>query len=153
MDEKQLRCEVTDVEKAGGKRPIVRCFDGLTNISEVMIGNGTAWVFDRFAKHFEDYSALKAIEAEAKAKGLGLWQGNVEPEPPWEFRERRWERYAARAPNGCPIIAKRTSAVYHTPWSPHYVRLFETALEGANDWLWFCNNGEAVAAGFRPARR
>jgi endonuclease YncB( thermonuclease family) len=148
---KLMRCDVTDIEKGAGKRPIVRCFHGAINISEAMLRNGLAWVFDRYADKFGDYSTLKAIEAEAKSKKRGMWQGDGEPEAPWLYREQRWERYATRAPNGCPIIGNPKSKVYHTPWSRNYDRTFEKAIAGARDWIWFCNDDETTAAGFRLA--
>ena len=40
VDGRQLRCEVTDLEKSGARRPIVRCFDGVINISAEMIRRG-----------------------------------------------------------------------------------------------------------------
>src|SRR5262249_28145983 len=99
---REVRCEVTDLEKSGSRRPIARCFDGAVNLSAEMIRRGMAWAFDKYLKEFDDFDSLKKLEAEAKVQGLGIWQG--EAEPAWKYRERRWERYAARAPNGCPII-------------------------------------------------
>jgi endonuclease YncB( thermonuclease family) len=152
VDGRELRCQVTDVEKWGGRRPIVRCFEGSINISAEMLQRGMAWAFDRYLEKFEDHSSLKEMESRAKSDSIGIWQG--EAEPPWQFRERRWERYAARAPKGCPIIGNPKSRVYHTPWSRQYSRMFELLIASpdAKGKRWFCDEGEAFAAGFRPAR-
>jgi endonuclease YncB( thermonuclease family) len=152
VDDRQLRCEVTDVEKSGARRPIVRCFDGGMNISEEMIRQGMAWAFDKYLEKFEDHHALKQLETEARERGVGIWQG--EAEPAWKFRERRWERYAARAPNGCPIIGNEKSGIYYTPWSQGYSHMFEELVVDPRPKgkRWFCTDAEAVAAGFRPRR-
>ena len=52
----QLRCEVTDLEKLGAMRPVARCFDGVINI-------GMAWAFDRYLQKFDDFQALKPLQA------------------------------------------------------------------------------------------
>jgi endonuclease YncB( thermonuclease family) len=152
VDGRQLRCEVTDLEKSGARRPIVRCFDGVINISAEMIRQGMAWAFDRYLETFDDHQALKQLEAEARERGVGIWRG--EAEPAWKFRERRWERYASRAPNGCPIIGNEKSRIYYTPWSQGYSRMFEELLANpqAKGKRWFCTDADAVAAGFRPRR-
>ena len=151
VDGRDLRCQVTDVEKWGGRRPIVRCFKGSINISVEMLQRGMAWAFDRYLEKFEDHSALKEVESQAKSNGLGIWRG--EAEPPWQFRERRWERYAARAPNGCPIIGNPKSRIYHTPWSRQYSPMFEIAIgsPAAMGKRWFCDEGEAFTAGFQAS--
>jgi endonuclease YncB( thermonuclease family) len=152
VDGRQLRCEVTDLEKSGAMRPIARCFDGAVNISAQMIQQGMAWAFDRYLQKFDDFQALKQLETEAKERGSDIWSG--EAEPPWKFRERRWERYAARAPNGCPIIGNEKSRIYFTPWSRGYASMFEALVTDPRPKAkrWFCNQTEAVTAGFRPAR-
>lgn len=152
VDGKSLRCYVVEVEKTGSHRPIVRCYDSDTNISEEMIKAGFAWVFDRYLKGRSDFPGLKKLEADAQARRVGIWQG--ESQPPWEFRAQRWARYAARAPNGCPIIGNEKSRIYHTPWSRGYPKLFDglVADPEAKGRRWFCDDRQAVAEGFRPSR-
>jgi endonuclease YncB( thermonuclease family) len=149
---RQVRCEVTDLEKTGARRPIARCFDGEVNLSAEMIRRGMAWAFDTYLQAFDDFAVLKKLEAEAKTREIGIWKG--EAEPPWKFRERRWQRYTARAPNGCPIIGNEKSLIYFTPWSRGYTRMFESLIGEPNlkGKRWFCSDTDAVAAGFRPAR-
>ena len=81
---------------------------------------------------------------------LGVWQ--AETQPPWAFREDRWGRAVAEAPGGCPIkgnINRDGERIYHTPWSPWYGR---TQIDEAHGERWFCDEAEAVAAGWRAAR-
>jgi endonuclease YncB( thermonuclease family) len=149
---RELRCEVTDLEPGGARRPIARCLEGSVSISAEMIRRGMAWAFDKYLRKFEDYGALKKLEDEARAQRIGIWKG--EAEPAWKFRESRWERYSARAPSKCPIIGNEKSLIYFTPWSRGYTRMFENLIGDphAKGKRWFCNDSEAVAAGFRPSR-
>ena len=90
VDGRALTCQVTGVEKTGGRRPIVRCFEGSINISAEMLQRGMAWAFDRYLEKFEDHAALKEMESVAKSNGIGVWQG--EAEPPWQFRKPHLEQ-------------------------------------------------------------
>jgi hypothetical protein len=74
-------------------------------------------------------------------------------EAPWDFRADRWERAAAASPRpGCPIkgnIADDEEHIYHTPWSPWYSR---TKIDEGKGERWFCDEAEAIEAGWRAAR-
>jgi hypothetical protein len=53
---------------------------------------------------------------------------------------------------GCPIkgnINDEGEHIYHTPWSPWYSR---TKINETKGERWFCDEAEAMAAGWRPAR-
>jgi hypothetical protein len=39
--------------------------------------------------------------------------------------------------------------IYHMPWSPWYEKV---RIETTKGERWFCNENEAVAAGWRPVR-
>lgn len=69
-------------------RPIgyVKC-DGVDANTE-QVRRGMAWVFVRYAKR---NSPLYEVEANAKARQLGLWVEN-QPIPPWEWRRRDREQ-------------------------------------------------------------
>lgn len=61
------------------------------DVGEALIRAGHAW-------HFREYSRstwLAALEARARAEGLGLWSASREPVPPWDWRADR--RAAAKA--------------------------------------------------------
>jgi endonuclease YncB( thermonuclease family) len=113
-------------------------------INRALVAEGLAWAYVKFSG---DY-----VKDEAKAKdaGLGIW--SMRCEPPWEFRAKRWEVAIQKAPDGCPIkgnISER-GRIYHTPWSRHYSATKISAEKGER---WFCNEGEALAAGWRAPVR
>ncbi len=149
VNDKQLRCDVRDVEPIRGRRPIVRCFDGNHEINVEMVRLGLAVVFDRYVSATPNYLTLQGIESEAKAAGRGMWAGTFER--PEDYRANRWERYKARSPKGCPIVATVKSKVYRTPWSGGYSVAFEKASSPgrAAEFVWFCDEEEAVKAGYR----
>lgn len=85
------------------------------------------------------------------AAGRGIWQADAIP--PWEWRASRWERAAEASPRpGCPIkgnINARGERIYHTPWSPNYLR---TVIDESRGERWFCDEAEAAVAGWRAPR-
>jgi hypothetical protein len=93
------------------------------------------------------------VEQEARARnaGNGIWQ--AETQAPWDYRADRWERAAEASPRpGCPIkgnIAQDGEHIYHTSWSPWYKR---TKIDQDKGERWFCDEAEAVEAGWRAAR-
>jgi hypothetical protein len=92
------------------------------------------------------------VEEAAKAAGRGLWQTTFEG--PWVYRSQRWEAAAQEAPEGCPIkgnINREGERIYHTPWgSQWYERTKITEMSGER---WFCDEAEALAAGWRAPLR
>lgn len=139
----ELTCEPNGRDPYG--RVIATCLAGGADVGKELVTEGLAWAFVRYS------DVYAAQEAEAKAQGLGIWQS--ESQPPWEYRENRWERAAAESPRpGCPIkgnIAQDGELIYHTPWSPWYSR---TKINEAAGERWFCDEAEAAAAGWRSAR-
>lgn len=87
----------------------------------------------------------------AREGAKGIWQAATEP--PWDYRADKWERAAEASPRpGCPIkgnIANDGERIYHTPWSPWYSR---TKINLGAGERWFCDEAEAIEAGWRPAR-
>jgi len=142
VDGRQLRCEVTDLEKSGARRPIVRCFDGVINISAEMILQGWRGHSTGTLKSLTTTKPSSSLKPRP-ASGASAF-GGVRQSP--KFRERRWERYASRAPNGCPIIGNEKSRIYYTPWSQGYSRMFEANPE-AKGKRWFCTDADAVGCG------
>ncbi|MEM1088443.1 MAG: thermonuclease family protein, partial [Pseudomonadota bacterium] len=77
----------------------------------------------------------------------GIWQRDNQP--PWEFRDERWQEALNKSPReGCPIKGNISDngQIYHTPWSPWYNR---TKINEAKGERWFCDELEAVQAGWR----
>jgi hypothetical protein len=81
----------------------------------------------------------------------------AENDPPWIFREAKWNAATPNAPadreRACPIkgnVSRSGGHIYHMPWQRYYarVKIDETAGE-----RWFCDEGEAERAGWRRAAR
>jgi hypothetical protein len=63
-----------------------------------------------------------------------------------------WEAAKKAAPSGCPIKGHvaRGERIYVVPWAPSYAR---TRVRESRGGRWFCNENEAVAAGWKPTDR
>ncbi|HEX2843390.1 thermonuclease family protein [Hyphomicrobium sp.] len=111
------------------------------DVNAEMVRSGHAWAFVKYSTRYQD------TEAEARRAKIGIWKGNAEP--PWVFRERRWEVAEAGAPQGCAIKGNITENghIYHMPWSPWYAKV---KVEPEKGERWFCTEAEAGKAGFRP---
>ncbi len=125
-------------------RIVARCFADGKDVAQVMVAKGMAWAFLKFSDEYE------ADQDNAKIAKLGIWRGPAQP--PWEFRAKRWNVAAQVAPKGCPIKGNITANghIYHTPWSPWYKR---TRINTAKGERWFCDEAEAIKAGWRAPRR
>ena len=140
---KEISCEALDRDGYG--RIVARCFANGQDLGAQMVDTGLAWAYREYSL---DYAAL---EDSARADRRGIWQGDSQP--PWEYRADRWNRAASESPRpGCPIkgnISNKGERIYHTPWSPAYAR---TRISEDKGERWFCDESEAVAAGWRAAR-
>lgn len=124
-------------------RLIAACRTDAGDIGAAMVSHGQAWAF---VKYSEDYITH---ETRAKRDRLGIWQ---HPSlPAWDYRAAKWTVSEQNAPQGCPIKGNisRNGKIYHTPWSPWYDR---TRISPQRGERWFCNEAEAIAAGWRPAQ-
>jgi endonuclease YncB( thermonuclease family) len=140
---RDVECEALDRDQYG--RVIARCWVDGIDLGEALVADGLAWAFTRFS---DDYVA---VEEKARAAGLGIWQAPTEPA--WDFRADRWARAVEAAPGDCPIkgnISRQGERIYHTPWSPWYSR---TQIDETAGERWFCDEAEAIAAGWRAPRR
>lgn len=118
------------------------CTTAGLEINADMVRNGLAWAFVKYSTRYVE------VEAEARALRLGIWQG--EAKPAWAWRAERWSAAASGAPQGCAIKGNitRSGHVYHMPWSPWYDK---TRIDERRGERWFCSEGDAIAAGWRPA--
>lgn len=141
VDGQAVRCESRGVDKYG--RVLGVCFAGGQDINAEMVRRGLAWAFVRYSSTYRD------VEADARARRIGIWQG--EAQPPWDYRQGRWRNAENAAPEGCAIKGNVSAngRVYHMPWSPWYDRI---RMEPDRGERWFCSEAEAVAAGWRPAQ-
>jgi endonuclease YncB( thermonuclease family) len=139
-----VECEVHGIDEYD--RRLASCSHAGEDLSTWLVSEGLALAFRRFSER------LIPEEEAAKAAGRGLWQTTFEA--PWDYRARRWEVAVQESPEGCPIkgnISWEGEKIYHTPWgSQWYERTKITVSEGER---WFCDEAEALAAGWRAPLR
>ncbi|RUT35176.1 thermonuclease family protein [Arsenicitalea aurantiaca] len=134
-----VNCDGQGLDDYG--RTLAICHVGEIDIGAQMVAQGMAWAFRRYSPIYNE------IEDQARARDVGIWQ--AETEPAWELRARRWEAAEQEAPDGCPIkgnISRDGERIYHTPWSHWYSR---TKINEAAGERWFCDELEALEAGWR----
>lgn len=138
VEGKNVECETHS--KDGYGRTIATCFVDQNDLGGLLVKQGFAWAF---VKYTDVYAEL---EARARVSGIGIWQGDAVPA--WEYRAARWQEAEQLAPNGCPIKGNisKNGKIYHPPWSPWYNR---TKINIAKGERWFCDEAEAIAAGWR----
>lgn len=136
-----VRCESRGTDRYG--RMLGVCFVGATDINAEMVRRGLAWAFVKYSR------AYMAEEAEARARGAGIWQAPTTAA--WDHRARRWSAagHDIADAGGCPIKGNITAngRIYHMPWSPWYDQI---RVEEDKGKRWFCTEAEALAAGWRP---
>lgn len=148
MHEREVACDVRGEDRFG--RTLAVCFVDGRDINAEMVRLGLAWAFVKYSQ------AYVREEAEARAARRGVWTAATMP--PWQWREtHRGMRSAdlghtaasAGQPPGCTIKGNvtRFGRIYHTPASPWYARIVVDESQGRR---WFCTEGEAIAAGWRP---
>lgn len=72
---------VQDLGQDRYKRTLANVWQGQLNVNYAMVSTGYAWAYRQYVTD----ANLLQVEAEAKARGVGLW---VDPQPvePWNFR-------------------------------------------------------------------
>ena len=130
------------VGRDGFGRVLGRCRVGSKDLNAELISTGLAWAFRKYSLTFVRQ------EQAARATGQGVWGHSCQPA--WDFRANRWREVAGEAPTGCAIKGNitRSGRIYHMPWSRWYGR---TRIELAKGERWFCDERQALAAGWRPA--
>ncbi|MBD9529944.1 thermonuclease family protein [Paracoccus sp. PAR01] len=133
------------VERDRYDRIVAKCFVSGRDLGRETVGAGLAWAFTRYADDYVD------AETSAKSRRLGIWQ--AQSEPALTFRAKGWESAATTTlQEDCPIkgnISAKGEKIYHMPWSPAYAK---TRINVSKGERWFCDEKEAVAAGWRAAR-
>ena len=136
-----VTCEGRERDAYG--RTIAVCRIDDTEINRWLVAQGWAVAFRRYSTDYVD------AETEARAQGAGIWASTFDM--PWEYRNRIWAAAANQAPDpNCPIkgnINSKGERIYHTPWGSHSYS--KTKINTANGERWFCDEAEAVAAGWR----
>ena len=141
VSNRAVRCD--SMGEDGYGRVIATCYSGGFDIGMKMVEDGHAWAF---LKYSDTYAAT---QEKARDLGLGVWADDYQT--PWDYRAARWQSEAQEAPEGCPIKGNisRNGKIYHPPWSPWYTR---TKINEAKGERWFCDEAEAVKAGWRAPR-
>lgn len=139
-----VECEVQAIDEY--HRRLVSCSHAGDDLSNWLVSEGLAVASLRSPER------LALEEEAAQAAGRGLWQTTFEA--PSDFRARRWQVAVQESPQGCPIkgnINWDKEKIYHTAWgSQWYERTKVTESEGER---WFCDEAEALAAGWRAPLR
>lgn len=137
---REVHCDGSGLDKYG--RVLGICRVGAIELNAEMVRRGLAWAFVRYSRRLVD------VEAEARRKRLGVWE--ADNEPAWNYRSRRWASAETAAPRGCAIKGNISGGgrIYHVPWGPYYDAV---RIDTARGERWFCSEGEAIAAGWRPA--
>jgi endonuclease YncB( thermonuclease family) len=152
LGDRIVRCEPR--ERDHYDRIVAVCFAGNTDLNGWMVAQGWALAYRRYSR---DYIATEDV---ARAGRKGLWNGTFEK--PWKVRhedERQRPRSPspivatpAAPPSGCRIkgnINSEGEQIYHVPGQAYYD---DTQISPAKGERWFCNETEAVAAGWRRSR-
>lgn len=108
-----------------------------------LVTNGWAWVYRDYCK-----AAWEKLEAQARAKRVGLWQ-DKNPQAPWEWRREQREggqkEEPAKAKKEAAVVAYNgnvSSQVFHKPDCKYYD--CEDCTKN------FTNREAAIKAGYKP---
>lgn len=129
-------------------RVLAVCRVGGQALNPQLVREGLAWAFVRYS------DAYAGIEQEARGAERGVFA--AQNTPPWDYRAQGWSDAAQVAPKreggSCPIKGNVSGAgrIYHLPWQRDYAR---TRIDESRGERWFCDEGEALAAGWRKAAR
>jgi endonuclease YncB( thermonuclease family) len=137
---REVSCRSVGVDGYG--RTLGRCMVNGINLNAALVGEGLAWAFRKYSNNYVRHEQV------ARRNGRGIWSARCEAA--WDYRANRWHQAGGSAPNGCAIKGNitRNGRIYHMPWSAWYGR---TRIEPKKGERWFCNERQALAAGWRPA--
>lgn len=138
-----VQCRVVDGKDRYG-RDLCLVYVGGKLLNEELIEEGFAWWWRRNCKQ-QICSRWEELQKEASRKKVGLWK-EANPEPPWEYRQRRMGRPAKGSQTSSPEFARYrgniSSRVFHGQGCPH--ARCSQCLET------FSSRTEAVQKGFKP---
>lgn len=119
------------------------------SLNQALVRAGYAW----WSRHYVPKDAgLARLEAEARQARRGLWT-DVNPVPPWEWRQQKQASGGSEAPAGArprvvtagTVIGNQNNKIYHWPGCPDYGKV------SAQHRVLFSTREAAVGAGYRPA--
>ncbi len=136
-------CEQTDMDRYG--RVVARCVVDGQDMGEALVSDGLVFAYRQYGWDYD------LAEKRAAVAGRGLHGSDVQT--PAEYRAD--QRPAPQQPevDGCEIkgnLSRSGSRIYHMPGQADYAA---TRISEAKGERWFCSEREAVAAGWRRARR
>jgi endonuclease YncB( thermonuclease family) len=145
--EKLVRNKTTSCAPSGSPDPsgrrIAACTVDAKDLASDLVREGHVFAVSSM---FGGYSTL---ETEARAKKLGIWNG--EAERPSENRAKVWEAARKSSPDGCPIkgiVSQGGTKLYVMPGARDYKKASIRAAKGER---WFCTEADAASAGWKPA--
>ncbi len=129
------------------RRLVATCSVEGADLAEGLVRDGVAFAYLKYSRRY------LAQEKQAAVAGAGLWQGRAAR--PEDFRAEAAavaRTIASGAPEGCAIKGNISASgrIYHMPGQQDYDT---TRISAARGERWFCSEAEAVAAGWRRARR
>ncbi len=144
---RQARCQTLDTDRYG--RAVARCEIGGRDIGREMVRDGLAFAYRRYSMAYD------LDEKRAAVREIGLHGTGVQAPAAFRADARKGREVAnsAGAPQGCAIkgnISRKGERIYHAPGQEHYGA---TRISTGKGERWFCSEAEALAAGWRRAKR
>lgn len=137
-----VTCQQKDTDRYG--RIVAECFANGVNLNAAMVKSGWALAYREYSQAYVD------DEAFARQNRLGMWAGEFQE--PWNHRRGPTEDELAQN-NGCLIKGNINSSgrrIYHLPGTSNYGR---TRIDESKGERWFCDETDALAAGWAPPRQ
>lgn len=136
-----VTCAERDIDRYG--RIVAECFSRSVNLNEAMVKAGWALAYREYSVDYVN------DEQHARENELGLWAGEFQA--PWDYRRGPTETEIDQSA-GCLIkgnINSEGRRIYHLPGTTAYGR---TRIDEEQGERWFCNEDDALAAGWNPVR-
>lgn len=136
-------------------RVVARCALGGQDLGGLLVGEGVVRACPRFARQHPHARGYEALEARAIAARAGLHAGTTPPLPDFCRTDRTAPAPipAAAEAGNCRIkgnISRSGERIFHVPAQRDYEG---TRIATRSGERWFCSEAEAIAAGWRSARR
>ena len=125
-------------------RTVARCSVAGQDMGQRLVSDGLAFAYRRYSMAYD------LDEKAALVAGRGLHGSRVQK--PADFRRSGASNRDAAGPAGCLIKGNISASgrIFHVPGQEHYDR---TRIARSKGERWFCSEPEAIAAGWRKARR
>lgn len=140
-DQKHARCRQVDVDRYG--RVVARCEIDGRDVGQVLVSQGLAFAYRKYSMAYD------LDEKGAAVNDRGLHASRVQS--PAQYRATLAK---GRIPpdRNCAIKGNisKSGKIFHMPGQRDYER---TGINPAKGEAWFCSEREALAAGWRKARR